>query len=106
VQVPATNELVSFDLHELSGPPAVPVYVNCDPIDDNQRAVFSCKRGTVEVASRAADAIDPSRPTAAWEVELVYGTYDFEATIAAARHRLSDVTVAPPVKRVTLKDRT
>ena len=54
VQVPTVRELPVFDLHELTSPPVVPVYVGCKEPIYNQTADFLCRRQGDLCAERPA----------------------------------------------------
>ncbi|MEU5339638.1 MULTISPECIES: caspase family protein [unclassified Streptomyces] len=108
VQVPSVGELPVFVLHELAGPPVVPVYVGCDPAEDNAQAEFVCKEAGAgdeagpERLRRAAGECDDGDPQSEWAIELSFGDYDFEARLGQEVRRKS-ITVRPVFRRVKLE---
>ncbi|MEW2399375.1 caspase family protein [Streptomyces sp. NPDC046862] len=102
VQVPSVGELPVFVLHQLPGPPVVPVYVGCEPAQDNAEAEFVCSEGGCERLRRALADVDDTDPESEWAIELRTGTYDFEARLGD--HVLTkSVTVRPVFRRVHLE---
>jgi hypothetical protein len=100
VQVAPAGELVTFELHVLDGPPRVPVYVQCDPPNDNERAEFHCKRGGNDVSSRPLGAIDPADPERDWELELDLGDYEFTASFPAGDSERTERRFIRPTFRI------
>jgi Caspase domain len=102
VQVPTVRELPIFDLHQLTGPPVVPVYVGCrDPVY-NQSADFFCLRQGQLFDQRLAVSVDPDDPYAEWPVNLEFDRYDFSANVANDTWRKS-IDVRPIYRRVRLE---
>ncbi|MET7703313.1 caspase family protein [Streptomyces sp. NPDC005485] len=102
VQVPSVGELPIFVLHLLPGPPVVPVYVGCDPAQDNADAEFVCREDGLERLRRQPDHADGADPECEWAIELRFGNYDFEAHLADQDVRIKTVTVRPVFRRVQL----
>jgi hypothetical protein len=104
-QVPTTNELTTFEIHRLTRPPLVPVYVVCDPETDTGNAELVCVQGANEVNRRRIADIPPDNRNAPWELDLPYGEYHFEARFpAGGSPRSKDRMVFPVAKRVTLAE--
>jgi hypothetical protein len=102
VQRPTINGSAQFTVHELPGPPLVPVYVGCRPPDSNGTAKFTCRQpGRTPQRRRAAD-LDPQDPTRPWVVELALGTYEFEARVGAGDVRRRTGEVRPISTRIDL----
>ncbi|MFF3612085.1 caspase domain-containing protein [Streptomyces sp. NPDC002580] len=102
VQVPSVGELPVFVLHELPGPPVVPVYVGCERAQENAEAEFVCREGGLERFRRPAGAADEEDPESEWAIELRFGEYDFEARLGDEDVRTKSVTVRPVFRRVQL----
>ncbi|MEH0416624.1 caspase family protein [Streptomyces sp. B21-083] len=105
VQVPSVGELPVFVLHQLAGTPVVPVYVGCDPAEDNAEAEFVCREDGQdgrERLRRAAGDIDTDDPECEWAIELGFGNYVFEAHLGDHEVRTKPVTVRPVFRRVQL----
>ncbi|MCX5562535.1 caspase family protein [Streptomyces sp. NBC_00038] len=102
VQVPSVGELPIFVLHQLPGPPVVPVYVGCASARDNAEAEFVCRENGLERLRRAAEDIDDSAPESEWAIELRFGNYDFEARLGDQDVRTKSITVRPVFRRVQL----
>jgi hypothetical protein len=105
VQVPSVGELPVFVLHQLPGTPVVPVYVGCDPAEDNAEAEFVCREDGQdgrERLRRSPDDIDESDPESEWAIELGFGNYVFEAHLGDEEVRTKPVTVRPVFRRVQL----
>lgn len=101
VQVPSVGELPVFVLHRLPGPPVVPVYVCCEPAQDNAEAEFVCsEHGSVRMRRTPKD-VDGDDPESEWFIELSYGDYDFEARLHD-QVRSKSITVRPVFRRVRL----
>lgn len=102
VQVPTVGEMPVFDLHQLPGPPVVPVYVGCMAPEENRLADFSCRRAGFEQRQRAAADVDDEEPDSEWFVELVFGDYEFEARVGPQDVRTKSITVRPSHRRIRL----
>ncbi|MGW0821312.1 caspase family protein [Streptomyces sp. NPDC002845] len=102
VQVPSVGELPVFDLHQLTGPPVVPVYVGCKPEADNAQAEFVCLEAGHERLRRARDDIDDMAPESEWAIELSCGHYDFEARLGDHEVRTTSIMVRPVFRRLRL----
>lgn len=105
VQVPSVGELPVFVLHRLPGAPVVPVYVGCEPAEDNAEAEFVCLENGLECRRRAAQDIDGENPECEWAIELAAGTYDFEAQLGTREVRRKSAVVYPVFRRVRLVKR-
>ena len=103
VQVPAVNAMPVFDLHELSGPPVVPVYVSCVPPDGNETAEFVCRQDGAELSRRLVGEPDPRDPTGRWLLDLVLGTYEFEAKVAPDDVRVESRRIRPMFRKIDLE---
>jgi hypothetical protein len=102
VQVPTVRELPIFDLHELTKPPVVPVYVGCKNPLYNQAADFCCLRHGQLFDQRSATSASPDDPFAEWPVSLEFDRYDFEAKVAGDVWCKS-IEVRPTYRRVRLE---
>ncbi|MET7851997.1 caspase family protein [Streptomyces avermitilis] len=102
VQVPSVGELPVFVLHQLAGPPVVPVYVGCDPAQDNAEAEFVCLEGGRERLRRTPNDVDDTDPESEWAIELSFGDYDFQARLGERDVRTKTITVRPVFRRVHL----
>ncbi|MET9897250.1 caspase family protein [Streptomyces sp. NPDC006446] len=102
VQVPSVGELPVFVLHELPGPPVVPVYVGCERAQENAEAEFVCREGGHERLRRPAGAVGEADPESEWAIELRFGEYDFEARLGEQDVRTKSITVRPVFRRVQL----
>ncbi|MFC7259235.1 caspase family protein [Streptomyces lutosisoli] len=102
VQVPSVGELPVFVLHELPGPPVVPVYVSCERAEENADAEFVCREDGHERLRRAPGDVNGSDPQSEWAIELRFGNYDFEARLGERDVRTKSITVRPVFRRVHL----
>ena len=112
VQVPTVGELPVFDLHHLTGPPVVPVYVGLDEPTDNALAEFVCRQGGAErlrrrpVDAGTAPAGEPlfgaGGAGGEWSIELAFGEYEFEALLGELDVRRKLVAVRPAYRRIRL----
>jgi hypothetical protein len=105
VQVPTVTELPVFDLHQLTKPPVVPVYVGCKDQAYNQTADFCCIRQGQLCHQRPATHVDPDDPFAEWPVDLEFDRYDFEAKVANDVWWKS-IEVRPTYRRIRLEPQT
>jgi hypothetical protein len=103
VQVPAVTSVPVFDVHQLSDPPVVPVYVSCVPQDENQTAEFVCRQAGAERSRRLAGDLNPNDPTGRWLLDLTLGTYEFEARIAPNDVRIQSREIRPIFRTVRLE---
>jgi len=97
-QIPSTDDLTTFVLHRLKGPPEVPVVVACAPREANAEATLSCRRGGEVLHQR------PPAPLP-WKLRLRAGSYEFEADFAASapfRACVDEYYVCPPFQTVPL----
>jgi hypothetical protein len=97
VQVPATGELTTFDLHYLARPPEVPVTICCRPAEATADAELSYGTGG-RVRERRAPAESD------WEITLSVGSYEFAAEFAAGRARLWVAGIQQPRKEILAAD--
>jgi hypothetical protein len=97
-QVPATDNLSTFYLHSLEGPPVVDVFVGCRPEQANAAADLCCLSGGV-VQNRRGPA------EGEWKLSLQSGQYEFVADFAAGPYRRATRSryVSPPYRRVPLE---
>ncbi|WP_406334887.1 caspase domain-containing protein [Streptomyces sp. NBC_00203] len=102
VQVPSVGELPVFILHELPGPPVVPVYVSCECAQENADAEFVCREDGHECLRRAPGDVNEADPQSEWAIELRFGNYDFEARLGERDVRTKSITVRPVFRRVHL----
>ena len=105
VQVPSVGELPVFVLHQLAGTPVVPVYVGCDPAEDNAGAEFVCRedgQGGRERLRRPPVDNNGDGSECEWAIELGFGNYVFEAHLGDDEVRTKPVTVRPVFRRVQL----
>jgi hypothetical protein len=102
VQVPSVGELPVFVLHQLPGPPVVPVYVGCERAQENAEAEFVCREGGLERLRRPAGAAGEADPESEWAIELRFGQYDFEARLGDQDVRTKSITVRPVFRRIQL----
>jgi hypothetical protein len=103
VQVPVVGEMPVFEFHHLPGPPMVPVYITCLPSQDNAVAEFVCRNHGQVQSRRLKTEIDVSNPTAEWAFELLFGDYEFEASVAMQDIRCAQINVRPTYRRVKLQ---
>lgn len=102
-QVPGAGEQPRFDLHYLSDPPVVPVYVSCPQAADNATSTFVCRKSGRERLRRDVADINGENPDAEWPIELPLGKYQFEARVGARPDVWSKkLTVRPPYRDVKL----
>jgi hypothetical protein len=103
VQAPTVGELPVFDLHYLSDPPVVPVYVGCQQVADNAESTFVCRRSGQERLRRDVADVDGERPDADWPIDLPFGEYEFEARVRGGPDVWSKtLTVRPVYRKVKL----
>ncbi|GLB68213.1 caspase family protein [Arthrobacter mangrovi] len=102
VQTPTVHELAVFDLHRLPGDPLVPVYVSCQPAEQNAAAEFVCRQGSEECGRRPRSEVDAEDPFSEWYLELALGDYLFEAEVDGAVPRSLTRAVRPPYSPVRL----
>jgi hypothetical protein len=102
VQIPQVNLMSVFDLHRLTGPPVVPVYVGCSPPEDNETAEFVCRQDGAEKFRRAVADLDAADPTGRWLLDLALGEYEFEARLASDDVRVRSKPIRPPFRIVDL----
>ena len=81
-QAPTVTDLAVFDLHYLPGEPVVPVYVSCDPPEDNSGVEFVCSRDGQVQSRRTLLDVNADDPAAEWYLELVRGDYQFDVVDA------------------------
>jgi hypothetical protein len=103
VQTPTVHELAVFDVHQLAGDPLVPVYVSCQPAEENSLAEFACRQGNEERGRRLRTEVDAEDPSMEWYLELALGEYLFEAQLDNAPPRSLTRAVRPPYSPVRLK---
>jgi hypothetical protein len=103
VQVPAVNAMPVFDIHELNDLPVVPVYVGCVPHDENETAEFVCRRNGAEFSRRLVGDADPMDPTGRWLLDLMLGTYEFEARLGPGDVRVQSREIRPIFRTVELE---
>ncbi|MEU2073523.1 caspase family protein [Streptomyces sp. NPDC013489] len=99
--VPASPESFDFDFHELRGDPVVPVYVGCDPAEDNARAEFVCRHPAQEERRRPPPA-DGEADDGEWPLFLPFGRYEVEALLGPGDTRRETFDARPPMFRVVL----
>ncbi|OBJ08570.1 caspase family protein [Mycobacterium sp. 1465703.0] len=99
VQIPVATELITYDLHSLSGQPTVPVYVRCPTPDETKRAQYVCllKLNLEEKARREPDGKDGEKV-----FELPADEYLFMATLAAEDIRTKTLTIRPVSRRLVM----
>jgi hypothetical protein len=98
VQVPAANNLTTFDLHYLRNEPEALVFVGCRPEEATSLASFSSlSRGQV-VERRGPGSGE-------WELRLPPGDYEFVADFADSRYTRASRNryVLPPYRKVPLE---
>jgi hypothetical protein len=103
VQRPTINGSAQFTIHELAGPPLVPVYVGCLPPDSNGTATFTCRQAGRRPQRRKVADLDPQDPTRPWVVDLALGTYEFEARVEAGDVRTRTGNIRPMFTRIDLE---
>jgi hypothetical protein len=103
VQRPTVNGVAAFMVHELTGPPLVPVYVGCLPPESNGIAKFACRQAGRKPQRRKAADLDPQDPNRPWVVDLALGTYEFEARIETGDVRTRIGDVRPMFTRIDLE---
>lgn len=101
LQVPTVSELPGLVFHELEGPPVVPVYVGCSPLE-NPQAQFVCRAAGQERGRRDAADVNLDDPDEEWALDLPFGDYEFEAQLPAGVVRRKTTTVRPAYRRVKL----
>jgi len=95
-QISPADDLATFDIHHLMGPPHVPVVVSCSPENVLPSARLRCLAGGNIVQERPP-ADGP------WELALQVGSYDFEAAFDQyPLARRPGEYVYPPEHRVPL----
>jgi hypothetical protein len=102
LQIPGTNAMPVFPVHQLIAPPLFPVYVGCVPEEDNGAAEFFCRQGFAEKFHRAVGDLDPADPTARWLLDLEPGMYEFEARLAPDDVRVRSKEMRPIYGEVKL----
>jgi len=103
VQRPTINGAAEFMVHELVGPPLVPVYVGCLPQHSNGTAKFTCRQAGGRPQRRRAADLDPQDPDRPWVVDLALGTYEFEARVDTGDVRKRTGDVRPMFTRIDLE---
>jgi hypothetical protein len=94
--VPVVPESFDFPFHELRGDPVVPVYIGCDPSEDNTRAEFICRRDGHEDRRRPAPAPGDEPDDLDWPVFLPLGPYEVEAVLGPDDIRRGELDARPP----------
>jgi Caspase domain len=97
-QVPPTNELSTFTIHQLTSEPQVPVIVTCSPDTENKNAQFTCVvNGVVKDQRAPADEH--------WNLTLEAGEYEFQATLPVGirKPKKQPVKVRPIYKKVSIE---
>jgi hypothetical protein len=100
-QIPASDSLADFTVHELVGAPTVPVFVCCEPSLAHTEATLHYSNASQRQTGPAAD------PSKGWSLELQCGPYDIEATFNPSSDyraaRLPIAYVHPPTRSFRLK---
>jgi hypothetical protein len=102
VQTPAVNGMPVFRVHQLTGPPIVPVYVGCEPQEANGTAEFVCRQGDDEKFRRAVGELGAD-PAGRWHLNLEFGRYEFEARLAPNDVRVRAKEVRPIFGEIKLR---
>ncbi|MDT9691274.1 caspase family protein [Streptomyces sp. P9(2023)] len=101
VQVPVNPEAFNFDFHVLTHDPVVPVFIGCDPADDNDLAEFVLRRSGQQ-DRRRGPVSEPETRNAEWAQDLPLGTYEIKATVGLGDVRTASLVSHPPIRHIGL----